>query len=306
MCVLPCCPRRAQVTRSSLRLAASGVRGFAGSRLLARSFISTYYLRSLTTTHRPSHCPRPTPCHSHWDRSSLEQLGAALQFVHDVLDRRLHHHVARSRVEEDRDRVGHGVADTASKLPNAIAIRRELGPQRRHLARGQLVRQREQQWLDLGEVVSAAHQVDAHEGMPLLHGLKKLQQPHRITQHALGLQQHNAPRRRVHFAAPRVDIVAANDHLALQLVLQPTLNQPRRPTALVTRTDDQQLPPSVAGRLTRTAQAPQKPWTQLNAQLLSEARRTRSTTSCTRFPGIRPLRSSPPEGQSALVNQRLH
>eukprot|EP00964_Phaeocystis_antarctica_P128147 scaffold91875_cov70-Phaeocystis_antarctica.AAC.3 len=171
-----------------------------------------------------------------------------------------------------------------------------------------LVRQREQQRLDFGEVVATAHHVDAHEGVALPHGLKELQQPHRIAQHALGLQQHDAPRRRVHLVAPRVDIVAANDHLALQLVLQPTLNQSRRPTALVTRTDDQQPPPSVAWRLSRTAQAPQKPLAEVIAQLLSNACPvTRSTTLCTRFPGIiRPFRLSPPEGQSALVNQRLH
>eukprot|EP00964_Phaeocystis_antarctica_P021629 scaffold12024_cov63-Phaeocystis_antarctica.AAC.2 len=229
------------------------------------------------------------------------QLGAALQRIQDVLDCRLHHHVARGRVEEDRDRVGHGVADTAPKLANAIALRQELGSQRRHLARGKLVRQREQQWLDLGEVVAAANQVDAHEGVALPHGLKELQQPHRVAEHALGLQQHDAPRRRIHLAAPRADIVAANDHLALQLVLQPTLNQPRRPTALVTRTDDQQSPRSVAWRLSRPAQAPQKPLAEVNAQLLSNALRL------TQFPGsIRPFRLSPLEGQSALANQRLH
>eukprot|EP00964_Phaeocystis_antarctica_P046774 scaffold27049_cov64-Phaeocystis_antarctica.AAC.2 len=226
----------------------------------------------------------------------------------DVLDRRLHHHVARGRVEEDRDRVGHGVADTAPKLPDAIATRRELGSQRRHRALGQLVRQREQQWLDLGKVVAAAHHVDAHEGVALPHGLKELQQPHRVTKHALGLQQHDSLRRRVYLAAPRVDIVAADDHLALQLVLQLTLQQPRRPTTLVTRTDDQQPPISVAWRLSWPAQAPQKPLAEVIAQLLSNACPvTRSTTPGTRCPGIiRPFRLSPPEGQSALVNQRLH
>eukprot|EP00964_Phaeocystis_antarctica_P002571 scaffold1338_cov63-Phaeocystis_antarctica.AAC.9 len=89
--------------------------------------------------------------------------------------------------------------------------------------------------------------------------------------HAPSLQQHDAPRRRVHLAAPRVDVVAAGDHLALQLVLQPTLNQPRRTTALVTRTNYQQSPTSVAWRLPRPAQAPQKPLAEVIAQLLSNA-----------------------------------
>eukprot|EP00964_Phaeocystis_antarctica_P065100 scaffold39224_cov70-Phaeocystis_antarctica.AAC.3 len=225
----------------------------------------------------------------------------------DVLDRRLHHHVARGRVEEDRDRVGHSVADGASKLPNAIAVRHELGSQRRHLACVQLLRQREQQWLDLGEVVAAAHHVDAHEGVALPHSLKELQQPHRVAEHAPSLQQHDAPRRRVHLAAPRVDIVAADDHLALQLVLQPTLNQPRRPTALVTSADDQEPAPSVAWRLSRPAQAPQNPLAEVIVQLLSTACLvTRSTTHNARFPGVLPFRLSPPEGQSTLANQRLH
>eukprot|EP00964_Phaeocystis_antarctica_P092105 scaffold59184_cov68-Phaeocystis_antarctica.AAC.3 len=141
---------------------------------------------------------------------------------------------------------------------------------------------REQQWLDLGKVVAAADHIDAHEGVALPHGLEELQQPHRVAEHTPGLQQHDAPRRRFHLAAPRVDIVAADDHLALQLVLQPTLNQPRRPTALVTRTDDQQPPTSVAGRLPGPAQAPQRPFAEVIAQLLSNVCLvTRSTNPCT-------------------------
>ena len=68
--------------------------------------------------------------HSHWNRTSLEELGAARQLVQDVLDCRLHHHVARGRVKMDRDRVTNGVigvAKAASKLSNTIAVRRELG-----------------------------------------------------------------------------------------------------------------------------------------------------------------------------------
>eukprot|EP00964_Phaeocystis_antarctica_P084413 scaffold53140_cov64-Phaeocystis_antarctica.AAC.7 len=71
------------------------------------------------------------------------------------------------------------------------------------------------QWLDFGEVVAAAHYVDAHERVALQHGLKELQQPHRVAKHATGLQQHDTPRRRIHLAAPRVDVVAADDHVAL-------------------------------------------------------------------------------------------
>eukprot|EP00964_Phaeocystis_antarctica_P007532 scaffold4078_cov68-Phaeocystis_antarctica.AAC.10 len=188
-----------------------------------------------------AYSPRDRVKHSHRNRSRLEQLAVA---------------VARGRVEEDRDRVRYGDADGASKLPYAIPARCEFGSQRRHFFRGQLVRQREQQWFDLGEVVAAVHHVDAHQGAPLPHGLKELQQPHRVAEHAPCLQQHDAPRRRIHLAAPRVDIVAADDHLALQLVLQSTLNQPRRPTALVTSADDQEPPPSIVWRLTRPAQAP--------------------------------------------------
>eukprot|EP00964_Phaeocystis_antarctica_P012766 scaffold7010_cov68-Phaeocystis_antarctica.AAC.4 len=74
-------------------------------------------------------------------------------------------------------------------------------------------------------------------------------------------------------------MVAADDHLALQFVLQLTLQQPHRPTALVTRTDDQQPPISVAWRLSRPAHAPQKPLAEVIAQLLSNACPvTRSTT----------------------------
>eukprot|EP00964_Phaeocystis_antarctica_P038757 scaffold22164_cov68-Phaeocystis_antarctica.AAC.3 len=95
--------------------------------------------------------------------------------------------------------------------------------------------------------------------MALQHGLKELQQPHWVVQRALCLQQHDAPRRRFHLAAPRADVVAADDHLALQLVSQLMLQQPRRPTALVTRADDQQPALSVAGRLFRPAQPPHGP-----------------------------------------------
>ena len=73
--------------------------------------------------------------HCHCDRSRSEQLGAALQLVQNVFDRRLHHQVARGRVDEDRDRVAYGVAEAVTELPNPIAVRRELGSQRRHLAR---------------------------------------------------------------------------------------------------------------------------------------------------------------------------
>eukprot|EP00964_Phaeocystis_antarctica_P038859 scaffold22235_cov63-Phaeocystis_antarctica.AAC.2 len=117
---------------------------------------------------------------------------------------------------------------------------------------------REQLRLDLGEVVAAAHHVDAYEGVALPHGLKELQQSHRVAENAPGLQQDDAPRRQVHLAAPRADVVAADGHLALQLVFQPSLKQPRRPTALVTSADDQQPPPNgnVAWCLSRPAQAP--------------------------------------------------
>eukprot|EP00964_Phaeocystis_antarctica_P041059 scaffold23479_cov70-Phaeocystis_antarctica.AAC.1 len=123
------------------------------------------------------------------------------------------------------------------------------------------------QWLDLGEVVAAADHVDAYKGAALLHGFKELQQPHRIAQHGLGLQQHNAPRRRLHLATPSVDVVAADDHLALQLVRQLTLQQPCRPTALMLRADDQQSTPSVAGRLPLSAKASQKPRAEASALL---------------------------------------
>ena len=69
--------------------------------------------------------------HTHRNSSTLEQLGAALQFVQDVIDRRLHHQVVCVRVEQDRDRVTNGVAEAAPKLPNAIAVRQEVGSLRR-------------------------------------------------------------------------------------------------------------------------------------------------------------------------------
>merc|ERR1740124_2101257 len=110
-----------------------------------------------------------SPKHSHRNCSRLKQLGTALQFVYDILDRRFDHHVARGRVEKDRYRIWYGVAEAAGEMATDVTLRYELASQRRHLGRGQLAGRREQQWLDLGKVVAAAPHVDTNEGVALPH-----------------------------------------------------------------------------------------------------------------------------------------
>eukprot|EP00964_Phaeocystis_antarctica_P032018 scaffold18112_cov39-Phaeocystis_antarctica.AAC.4 len=103
---------------------------------------------------------------------------------------------------EVRVKVTNGLAQTAHQLAHADATLLQLVPQRREV--GELGGEVLQEGLHLAEVVAAAHDVDAHEGVAVVRGLEELQQAHRVGEHALGLQQDDALGGRVHLGRVRV------------------------------------------------------------------------------------------------------